>query len=86
MLVQGRFPKTRGVRVGTVVGKTGRGVIVALAGADLVFDEGHPEQDEQGGRVYASNDPAEQRPGERGASAPCSSQQGADTPPLAQQK
>src|SRR5262249_30755323 len=31
VLVQGRFPKSRGVRVGTVVGKTGRGVVVELA-------------------------------------------------------
>jgi putative protease len=62
VLVQGRFPKSRGVRVGTVVGKTGRGVIVELAedvgglvkaGDGVVFDEGRPEQDEQGGRVFA---------------------------------
>jgi putative protease len=59
VLVQGRFPKSRGVRVGTVAGMTDRGVLVNLAGADLVkpgdgvvFDEGHPEQDEQGGRVF----------------------------------
>jgi putative protease len=62
VLVQGRFPKSRGVRVGAVVGKTGRGVLVELAedveglikpGDGVVFDEGRPEQDEQGGRVYA---------------------------------
>jgi putative protease len=61
VLVQGRFPKSRGVRIGTVVEKARGGVIVELAedGLDLikpgdgvVFDEGHPEQDEQGGRVY----------------------------------
>src|SRR5262249_17395575 len=61
-LVQGRFPKSRGVRVGRVVGKTGRGVLVELAeegvtllkpGDGVVFDEGRPEQDEQGGRVLA---------------------------------
>ncbi len=60
-LVQGRFPKSRGVRVGTVTGRTGQGVVVRLAetaaglikpGDGVVFDEGHPEQDEQGGRVY----------------------------------
>jgi putative protease len=59
-LVEGRFPKSRGVRIGTVVGPTARGVVVEL-GADrlvvrpgdgIVFDEGRPEQDEQGGRVY----------------------------------
>ena len=62
VLVQGRFPKSRGVRVGTVAGRTGRGVVVELAGAaaelvkpgdGVVFDEGRPEQDEQGGRVFA---------------------------------
>jgi U32 family peptidase len=66
-LVEGRFPKSRGVRIGTVVEKTPQGVVVELAaeheGADsalelikpgdgIVFDEGHPEQDEQGGRIY----------------------------------
>jgi len=61
MLVEGRFPKSRGVRIGTVVGKTNRGVVVALAersdqlvkpGDGVVFDEGHPEQEERGGRVF----------------------------------
>jgi putative protease len=61
-LVHGLFPKSRGVRVGTVVGTTGRSVLVDLAdehtsdivkpGDGIVFDEGHPEQDEQGGRLY----------------------------------
>lgn len=66
-LVQGRFPKSRGVPIGTVVGRSGRGVLVELAeqhqqaeslasvvkpGDGVVFDEGHPEQDEQGGRVF----------------------------------
>lgn len=68
-LVQGRFPKSRGVQIGTVVQKTSQGLIVALhqqhivpggdpatlcplkPGDGVVFDEGHPEQDEQGGRV-----------------------------------
>ena len=68
-LVHARFPKSRGVRVGTVVGRTGRGVLVETGpgrgtpsghgfppgdlsiGDGVVFDEGHPEQDEQGGRV-----------------------------------
>ena len=63
VLVQGRFPKSRGVRVGTVTGKRGRGVVVELTGRDVetlvkpgdgvVFDAGHPEQEEQGGRVFA---------------------------------
>jgi U32 family peptidase len=74
VLVHGRFPKSRGVRVGTVVRTTGRGVVVALAGADagafvkpgdgVVFDEGRPEQDEQGGRVFAVT-PARDRKGGR---------------------
>ena len=58
VLVQGRFPKHRGVRAGTVVDVTQHGVVIeALAhvmlkpGDGVVFDEGHPEQDEQGGRV-----------------------------------
>jgi U32 family peptidase len=65
VLVQGRFPKSRGVRVGTVVGRTGKGVVVELAnnedavevlvkpGDGVVFDDGHPEEKEQGGRVFA---------------------------------
>jgi putative protease len=65
VLVQGRFPKSRGVRVGTVVGRTGKGVLVELAnqedaveavvkpGDGVVFDDGHPEEKEQGGRVFA---------------------------------
>ena len=63
VLVQGRFPKSRGVRVGTVVGRTGHGVVVELAGRHVeelvkpgdgvVFDEGRPEEEEKGGRVFA---------------------------------
>ena len=61
-LVEGRFPKSRGVRIGTVVEKLLGRVVVEVAdehletaikpGDGVVFDEGHPEQDEQGGRVY----------------------------------
>jgi putative protease len=61
VLVQGRFPKSRGVRIGTVAGKSPQGVLVQLElghetdviqpGDGVVFDEGHPDQDEQGGRV-----------------------------------
>src|SRR5262249_46373436 len=64
VLVPGRFPKSRGVRLGRVIDKTPRGVVVELdaghselsatvvqPGDGIVFDEGHPEQDEQGGRV-----------------------------------
>jgi putative protease len=63
-LVAGRFPKSRGVQVGVVVGKTRRGVLVELARTDVavemlikpgdgvVFDEGRPEDNERGGRVF----------------------------------
>ncbi|HWB11520.1 MAG TPA: DUF3656 domain-containing protein [Pirellulales bacterium] len=65
-LVHGRFPKSRGVQVGTVVEIRRGSVVVEFAaehqsqhsveavikpGDGVVFDEGHPEQDEQGGRV-----------------------------------
>jgi putative protease len=69
-LVAARFPKARGTRVGTVLRKTLRGVVVGIegrkreetkgaagilkAGDGIVFDEGHPEQDEQGGRIFAA--------------------------------
>jgi len=64
-LVHARFPKSRGIRIGTVVGKTAHSLIVELGarhsapgallrpGDGIVFDEGHPEQDEQGGRILA---------------------------------
>jgi putative protease len=72
-LVPARFPKSRGVRLGTVAAKTERGVVLELdarfqadvaasteelaeilkPGDGVVFDEGHPEQDEQGGRIFA---------------------------------
>ncbi len=65
-LVHARFPKSRGVRVGQVHGHTASGLLVAVEqsscgsarpslkpGDGVVFDEGHPEQDEQGGRVFA---------------------------------
>jgi putative protease len=60
-LVHGRFPKSRGVRVGTVAAVTRRGVRVELAeavedavkpGDGVVFDLGRPEEREPGGRVW----------------------------------
>jgi putative protease len=64
-LVTARFPKSRGRRVGTVERITNRGITVKRAGSPagaslkpgdgVVFDEGHPEQDEQGGRVLAAH-------------------------------
>ena len=83
-LVPGRFPKSRGVRIGTVCGKTPGSILIRLDGlwtraarsangesADelsrplkpgdgVVFDDGHPEQDEQGGRVFSARSPAGQ--------------------------
>lgn len=79
VLVHGRFPKSRGVRVGTVAATTSRGVLVEMAEADLlvkpgdgvVFDEGHPEQDEQGGRIVAVHDePTHGNPRRKTAAAP----------------
>src|SRR5262249_29960737 len=65
--VRGRFPKSRGIRIGTVVrfdGTAGRGCVVVLdpaekvvdlvkAGDGVVFDLGRPEEKEPGGRVWA---------------------------------
>lgn len=62
-LVRGRFPKSRGVKLGTVVGFTPHGVKVKLAerlpwteliraGDGVLFDLGKPEEKEPGGRVW----------------------------------
>lgn len=63
-VVRGRAPRHRGVRVGTVVGLTERGVLVELSeqvrpGDGLVFDPANwrkPEGREEGGFVYQVND------------------------------
>ena len=59
-LVVGGFSKKRGMQIATVVSHTPEGIVITLlpgkqikAGDGIVFDEGHPEQDEQGGRVYS---------------------------------
>jgi putative protease len=62
-LVPARFPKSRGVLLGKVHDRTAHRVVVKLdaeheanilqPGDGVVFDEGHPEQDEQGGRVIS---------------------------------
>ena len=60
-LVSARFPKSRGRRVGSVAQVTRSSIVVKLdaqklelkPGDGVVFDEGHPDQDEQGGRVFA---------------------------------
>ncbi len=62
-LVWARFPKSRGTLIGKVTRTSPAGVLITLstqssalsslkAGDGVVFDEGHPEQDEQGGRIY----------------------------------
>lgn len=61
-LVPGRFPKHRGVRLGTVVGSSKHGVMIDVLDADrtgipkpgdgVVFDLGKPEEDEPGGRIF----------------------------------
>jgi putative protease len=62
MLVRGRFPKSRGVRVGAVTAVGRRGVTVRPAedvpdlvkpGDGVMFDLGTPEVTEPGGRVWA---------------------------------
>src|SRR6185369_3317719 len=61
-LVAARFPKSRGRRIGTVAQVTGKSIVIIVdrnltsslnPGDGVVFDEGHPEQDEQGGRVVS---------------------------------
>ncbi|MGL6075543.1 MAG: DUF3656 domain-containing U32 family peptidase [Fimbriiglobus sp.] len=68
-LVRGRFPKSRGVRFGEVVGVSGRGVQLKLAedvpdfakpGDGVLFDLGTPDVREPGGRIW------EVRPVQRG--------------------
>src|SRR5262245_55928534 len=60
-LVRGRFPKSRGLCVGKVVGVSRRGVRVELteydasilaAGDGVLFDIGRPEVKEPGGRIW----------------------------------
>src|SRR5439155_14818129 len=59
-----RFPKSRGIRLGRVVGFTKSGVHVELceafddlvkAGDGILFDIGKPETQEPGGRVWRVN-------------------------------
>ncbi len=57
-LVHGRFPKKRGVFLGTVSRVMRDTVRVQLLaplkpGDGIVFDAGHPDEDEEGGRVYS---------------------------------
>ena len=65
-LVRGRFPKSRGVRLGKVTGFSKRGVMIVLVeklpveelvrpGDGVLFDLGTPEANEPGGRVQAKS-------------------------------
>ncbi len=81
-LVSARFPKARGTRIGTVFAKTTHSLIVQLdtrnsrlesflkPGDGVVFDEGHPEQDEQGGRIFAVRPANHIAPGSPGVTPP----------------
>lgn len=56
-VVEGRFPKKRGLYLGRVLRVGRRGVVVALEnrlhlGDGVVFDAGRPDMEEEGGRVY----------------------------------
>ncbi|MCE9563526.1 MAG: DUF3656 domain-containing protein [Planctomycetes bacterium] len=73
-LVRGRFPKSRGIRVGKVSGVTKRSVLLELAepslellkpGDGVLFDIGRPETQEPGGRVWNVTRSASQRSGVR---------------------
>lgn len=57
VVVEGRFPKKRGLFLGTVTGIKNQKVTIELhaplkPGDGVVFDSGHPERQEEGGRVY----------------------------------
>jgi putative protease len=59
-LVHARFGKKRGVYLGEVAAIEGERVKIKLkgplkAGDGIVFDAGHPEEKEEGGRVYGVN-------------------------------
>ena len=61
-LVHGRFGKKRGVFLGEVSRVEGERVWVRLQGPlkpgdGVVFDAGHPEEEEEGGRVYEVRSP-----------------------------
>ena len=62
-LVVARFPKSRGRRVGVVRSANKMGVLIDVQSNDavplkpgdgVVFDQGRPDQDEQGGRVFVA--------------------------------
>ncbi len=69
-LVHARFGKKRGVYLGEVAKIVRDGVIVALAapvklGDGIVFDGGHPDEKEEGGRIYEIQEPRFKIPGQK---------------------
>lgn len=57
VVVEGRFPKKRGLYLGRVESATDKGIRAILEnplkpGDGVVIDNGRPDQDEQGGRIY----------------------------------
>ncbi len=57
VVVEGRFPKKRGLYIGKVVGTRRDGVVIEAVGPvrvgdGVVFDAGRPDLKEQGGRIY----------------------------------
>ncbi|MBX7246392.1 MAG: U32 family peptidase [Candidatus Sumerlaeaceae bacterium] len=61
-VVEGRFPKKRGIFLGRVTAVGKQEVRVSLEGPlklgdGIVFDGGHPDRDEEGGRVYEMKSP-----------------------------
>jgi len=65
-VVEGRFPKKRGLYLGRVISVQRDSVMVELEapakpGDGVVFDGGHPEADEQGGRIYEMENQASGR-------------------------
>ena len=67
-LVHARFGKKRGVYLGEVARGQGEKVFVELQaplkpGDGVVFDAGHPEEKEEGGRVFEISKPKTQNPG-----------------------
>ena len=69
-LVHARFGKKRGVFLGEIKKIVRDGVIVNLAapaklGDGIVFDAGHPDEKEEGGRIYEIQEPRFKIPGEK---------------------
>jgi hypothetical protein len=79
MLVRGRNPRHRGVCLGEVSAVTQRGVVISRLlqpvkrGDGVVFDQGRPQEAEEGGQVYAMYDAGKPKRMLQGTSAAGSS-------------